>query len=104
MKNFIILLTAGTLLISCATGREQATMDSWLKRSKAELIREWGPPASSSSYGHGIEILSYKLERTYPIAASGKPSTQVMGNFNQFYISSDGAILLVTAKNPDNLI
>ena len=104
MKNLIILLAAGTLLISCATGRKQATMDSWLKRSKAELIREWGPPTSSSSYGHGIEVLSYKRYSTRPIAAFENPSTQVMGNFNQFYISSDGAILLVTAKNPDNLI
>ena len=104
MKNFILLLAASTLLISCATGREQATMDSWLKRSKAELIREWGPPTSSSSYGHGIEVLSYKRKRTCPIAASGKPSTQVMGKFDQFYISSDGAILLVTTKNPNNLI
>ena len=79
-------------------------MDSWLKRSKAELIREWGPPTSSSSYGHGMEVLSYRRERTYPIPAFGKRSTQVMGNFNQFYVSGDGAILLVTAKNPDNLI
>ena len=104
MKKLIILLTAGTLLISCATGSEQPTMESWLKRSKAELIREWGPPTSSSSYGHGIEVLSYKRERSHSIPASGKRSTQVMGNFNQFYVSGDGAILLVTTKNPDNLI
>ena len=83
MKSFIILLTAGTLLISCATGREQATLDSWLKRSKAELIREWGEPTSSSSFGHGIEVLSYK------------PSTKIMNGFNQFYISSDGTICYV---------
>lgn len=95
MKKLIILLASSTLLISCATSREQATMDSWLNRSKAELIREWGPPASSSPYGHGIEVLSYNRYRTYPIPVFGKASSQGINKFKQVYVSSEGVIYYV---------
>ncbi len=95
MKKLIILLAAGTLLISCATNREQATVASWLNRSKAELIREWGPPTSTSAFGHGIEILSYNRYRTYLIPDFGQPSTQVINEFKQVYVSSEGAIYYV---------
>ena len=95
MKKLIIVMVAGVLLISCATRREQATIDYWLNRSKAELIREWGPPASSSSYGHGIEVLSYNRYSTYSIPAFGQPSTQGINKFKQVYISSEGVIYYV---------
>ena len=81
MKKLIILLAASTLLISCATRREQAIMDSWLDRSKAELISEWGPPTSTASYGHGVEVLSYNQYRTYSIPV--------------FYVGSNNTIYYV---------
>ena len=95
LKKLIILLAVSPLLFSCATTGEQAIMDFWLNRSKAELIREWGSPTSISSYGHGVEVLSYNRYRTYSIPAFGQPSTQVSNNFNQFYVGSDGTICYV---------
>ena len=95
MKKLIILLAVSALLISCATTGEQVIMASWLNRSKSELIREWGPPTSTSSFGHGIEILSYNRYRTYLIPDFGQPSTQVINKFKQVYVSSEGAIYYV---------
>ena len=99
MKKFILLLAAVALLTSCATRREQTKINYWHNRSKVELISEWGPPTSSSSYGHGIEVLNYKRNVNYTDPAPGKPSTHGAGNLNQFYVSSSGTICYILQES-----
>ena len=90
----MLLLAAVTVFVSCSS--TQKTMDSWLGKSKPQLIRSWGTPDIIISDGGDGEVLIYPSHIYMPLYYPG-------GKFNyydykMFYVRPDGTLYHWTTK------
>ena len=53
----MVVIVASVWTVGCKS--DSKSMDSWMGRSKWELMREWGQPSRTESDGRGGEILIY---------------------------------------------
>ena len=90
--RLLVPLILSVLLSSCATVENAALMDQWRKRSKTELISQWGQPEFSRDYGHGMEVLYYNKSRIYGIEGRGRLYVEADTKMWEFYIGSEGMI------------
>ena len=59
MKKLILL--CAFILFGCATeSKYQAKLNSWLNRSKSELVLDWGIPNKTYKLDKKTELLAYK--------------------------------------------
>jgi hypothetical protein len=88
-------------LISCGSSqkaqqakdaKENALFNKWLKHSKSELTRAWGPPDSTVTDGKRGEILIYK-ERVDFKSVMNENYTGTLYSFRkQMYVNADSII------------
>lgn len=71
-KNNLLIPLTIALLTACAS--QKTIMDSWLGKTKQQLIMGWGPPERTASDGGAGEILVYSSQIYIP------PSTFYGGN------------------------
>ncbi|MEJ0106803.1 MAG: hypothetical protein WDO19_31525 [Bacteroidota bacterium] len=75
MKNSALPFVLLFIVISCTSPSK--IMSSWVGKTKAELLRSWGPPLSVSGDGQGGEILVYSSTVTL-----GETPGQTYNNIN----------------------
>jgi hypothetical protein len=98
----VLLILAIAIGGACAS--PQAQMDSWIGKSKHDLIMSWGPPGRVDSDGAGGEVLTYghyvNMGQTpgtvQPVLGGGATYTAPQANgyqkVRQFYVRPDGTI------------
>lgn len=98
---FLLLVASANVLFAQKQKEKKLAdvMASWIDHDRAELYREWGPPANTTSDGAGGEIAIYPERRYSPSATYNMPngvrystgSNDVTIN-KLFYINKDGII------------
>lgn len=89
----IILLSATTLLLNCATtGKYEEKLRSWVGRPESELLKSWGPPDQSYPNGEG-KIITYKNNYGTKVNTGSAEVTAYDVYCNtSFYLTKDSVI------------
>ena len=90
-------LTLGAILTSCSTTNtmketEKLIMDSWLGKTKADLITAWGNPMRIDDYGNQGEILVYEFEDNATMDRYRVQYNQRSYRVRMFYVNPSGII------------
>lgn len=92
-----VALLVAMLLSSCSTTNtfketEKLIMDSWLGKTKADLITAWGNPIRVEDYGNQGEILVYEFEDNATMDRYRVQYNQRSYRVRMFYVNPSGII------------
>ena len=91
MKKLILFLFVIVSLSGCIS--TQKIMNSWIGRSRSDLILDWGPPTSGyASDGKGGEILLYNYGNNIYVPVNGIIVQSTVSRYSHVYCDSNGKI------------
>lgn len=91
------ILLVAAILTSCSTTNtfketEKLIMDSWLGKTKSDLITAWGNPIRVEDYGNQGEILVYEFEDNATMDRYRVQYNQRSYRVRMFYVNPSGII------------